>query len=59
MKDIHSGLIVWLVAAVAFISSLSITPFAAEAAPAHDEFAASTDSGKLPPCPSMFKCRIE
>ena len=59
MKDIRSGLLVWLVAVVAFISTLSITPVPAEAAPAHDEFAASMDDGKLPPCPSMFKCRVE
>jgi len=31
----------------------------ASAAPAHDEFAASIDGGELPPCPSMFKCRVE
>lgn len=59
MNDIKSGLIVWLVAAVAFISILSIIPVPAEAASAHDEFAASIDGGKLPPCPSLFKCRVE
>jgi len=59
MKDIRSGLLVWLVAVVAFISTLSITPAPAAAAPAHDEFAASINGGKLPPCPSMFKCRVE
>ena len=31
----------------------------ASAAPAHDEFAAVSDSGQLPPCPSLFKCRVE
>jgi hypothetical protein len=59
MNDIKSGAIVWLVAAIAFISILSIIPAPAEAASAHDEFAASIDGGKLPPCPSLFKCRVE
>jgi len=59
MEDIRSGLLVWLVAVVAFISTLSVVPVPAEAAPAHDEFAASMDGGKLPPCPSLFKCRVE
>ena len=31
----------------------------ASAAPVHDEFAASIDGGKLPLCPSMFKCQVE
>lgn len=31
----------------------------ASAAPAHDEFAASIDGGKLPPCPSMLKCSVQ
>ena len=31
----------------------------ASPASAHDEFAASIDGGKLPPCPSMFKCQVE
>ena len=31
----------------------------ASAAPLHDEFAAANDGGKLPPCPSMFKCSVE
>jgi len=31
----------------------------ASAASGHDEFAASIDGGKLPPCPSMFKCSVQ
>ena len=31
----------------------------ASAAPIHDNFAASVDRSKLPPCPSQFKCRVE
>ena len=59
MKNTGLGLLVWLVAVAAFISTLSTAPVLAEAAPAHDEFAASVVGGKLPPCPSMFKCRVE
>ena len=59
MKDIRSGLFVWLVAVGAFISTLSMIPVPAQAAPAHDEFAASIDGGKLPACPSLFKCSVE
>lgn len=59
MKELSSGLVVWLIAVVAFINTLSIMPVQAEAGPAHYEFAASIDGGKLPACPSMFKCRVE
>jgi hypothetical protein len=49
-----------LYSAIGFIA-FGVSLFAAPvfAAPAHDEFAASMDGGKLPPCPSMFKCRVE
>ena len=49
-----------LFSAIGFIA-FGFSLFAAPvfAAPTHDEFAASMDDGKLPPCPSMFKCRVE
>jgi hypothetical protein len=31
----------------------------AMAAPAHDNWAAATDGGELPPCPSMYRCRVQ
>ena len=31
----------------------------ASAAPAHDNWAAATDGGELPPCPSMYRCRVQ
>ena len=30
----------------------------ASAATVHNDFAAASDGGELPPCPSMFKCKI-
>ena len=39
--------------------AVGLTIGTASAAPAHDEFAAVSDSGQLPPCPSLFKCRVE
>ena len=49
-----------LYSAIGFIA-FGFSLFAAPvfAAPAHDEFAASMDGEKLPPCPSMFKCRVD
>jgi hypothetical protein len=59
MNNTNSGLIVWLVAVVSFISTLSIIPVPAEAAPTQNAFAASIDGGQLPPCPSIFKCIVQ
>ena len=49
-----------LISTISFIAfGLSLFSAPVFAASAHDEFAASIDGGKLPPCPSMFKCRVE
>jgi hypothetical protein len=49
-----------LISTLSFIAfGLSLFSAPVFAASAHDEFAASIDGGKLPPCPSMFKCRAE
>ena len=49
-----------LFSAVSFIAfGLSLFSAPVFAATGHDEFAASIDGGKLPPCPSMFKCSVE
>jgi hypothetical protein len=52
--------LITLISTISFIAfGLSLFSVPVFAAPAHDEFAASIDGGKLPACPSMFKCRVE
>jgi hypothetical protein len=49
-----------VISTISFIAfGLSLFSAPVFAAPVHDKFAASIDDGKLPPCPSMFKCRVE
>lgn len=59
MKNSVLGLSVWLIAAVVFISSMSMVNVPAEAAPAQDQFAAARDGGQLPACPSLFRCVVK
>ena len=45
--------------AISFIAfGLSLFSAPVFAAPAQDEFAAAIDGGKLPPCPSLFRCSV-
>jgi hypothetical protein len=47
-----------LIASLALVSLLgAFTTAPAMAAPARD-YAAAVDGGELPPCPSMFRCRV-
>jgi hypothetical protein len=49
-----------MITSLAFMSMVGAsmtTP--ASAAPAHDNWAAATDGGELPPCPSMYRCRVQ
>jgi hypothetical protein len=52
MKNIFA-----LLGAVALLAVSAGVP--ASAAPAHDNWAAATDGGQLPPCPSMYRCRVQ
>ena len=45
-----------LFGAIAILAITAGTP--ASAGSVQDEFAAATDGGKLPPCPSMFRCSV-
>jgi hypothetical protein len=45
-----------LFGAIAIFAITTAAP--ASAASVQDEFAAATDGGKLPPCPSMFRCSV-
>ena len=59
-KDIRMKNSLVIIMSVFLLSvATGLTIGTAYAASAHDEFAASVDGGKLPPCPSMFKCRVE
>jgi hypothetical protein len=59
MKTIITSIFGFITLSLSFILISGMLAAPASAAPAHDEFAASIDDGKLPPCPSMFKCRVE
>ena len=53
-------LMLTVITSLAFMSMVgAFVTTSASAATVHDNWAAATDGGELPPCPSMYRCRVQ